>query len=86
MSPTNSGGKTIPVRFSFPQKHTVRRRITEAYAAFCWQQKPRRVVGDDGEWIAILTTSLWLCQGAKMLWPLTSQNLDAAMREFCQVA
>ena len=39
-----------------------------------------------GEWIAILTTSTWLCQGAKMLWPLMSQNLDAAMREFCQVA
>ncbi len=39
-----------------------------------------------GEWIAILTTSTWLCQGAKMLWQVTSQNLDAAMREFCQVA
>jgi hypothetical protein len=44
------------------------------------REKPWRVVGDGGEWIAILTTSMWLCQGAKMLWPLMSQNLDAAMR------
>jgi len=30
MSPTNSSRKTIPVRFSFPQKHTVGRCLTES--------------------------------------------------------